>query len=83
MFGSDISTEFEIVDGQQRLTTITILFSALAQAFGDFDEPGLADGVYNYVEGRDASNQPFFRIKNETPKPFFQCRIQHKEKLGR
>lgn len=77
LVGQDSSFEMQIVDGQQRLTTITILLSALTQSFKDISEDNLADGVYfQYIEGKDDANQPYYKLINETPKPFFQTGIQ-------
>ena len=77
LVGQDSSPEMKIVDGQQRLTTITILLSALIQIFTDLSENNLADGIYfQYIEGKDNANQPYFKLINETPKPFFQRGIQ-------
>lgn len=81
LVGQDSSPEMKIVDGQQRLTTITILLSALTQSFKDISEDNLADGLYyQYIEGKDNANQAYFKLINETPKPFFQRSIQHHTK---
>jgi uncharacterized protein with ParB-like and HNH nuclease domain len=81
LVGQDSSPEMKIVDGQQRLTTITILLSALIQTFQDISEKNLADGIYfQYIEGKDNTNQPYFKLINETPKPFFQRGIQFQKK---
>lgn len=69
-------TIFEVVDGQQRLTTITILLSALTQTFSDIDND-LAQSCYSYIEGKDGNFKPFFKLENENPKPFLQRRIQN------
>lgn len=81
LVGQDSSPEMKIVDGQQRLTTITILLSALTQTFKDISEDNLATGLYNqFIEGRDSSNEQYFKLINETPKPFFQRGIQNFDK---
>jgi uncharacterized protein with ParB-like and HNH nuclease domain len=78
LIGEDKSTSMLIVDGQQRLTTITILLSALVQTFNDIQQIDLAEGIYNtYIEGKDDRNKPFFKLVNENPKPFLQESIQH------
>lgn len=81
------STEFLVVDGQQRLTTITILLSALAEIgakLGDKldnqDYKNFSKSCYEYIEGRDGDYKEFFKLINETPKPFFQNAIQHIDK---
>lgn len=76
-------TKFFVIDGQQRITTITILLSALCEVsnklYKETDENGyksLSDLCYNLIEGTDNQNfQKFFKLDNETPKPFFQKRI--------
>lgn len=73
---STSSKQFLVVDGQQRLTTITILFSVLTQIFEEQKEKVLADQVHKYIQYKNNDGEPIFRIKNETPKPFFQTRIQ-------
>lgn len=72
----------EVIDGQQRLTTLTILLSAIASRFSDpntiatvkayIREPG------NILEGRKAS--PRLQLR-ERDQPFFEQYIQS-EKLG-
>ena len=69
--------EFLIVDGQQRLTTITVMMSALVQSFKDLGEEGIARGLYAFIEGRNMDNEPIYKLINETPKPFFQKSIQN------
>lgn len=81
------SAEFLVVDGQQRLTTITILLSALAEQgsklgreFSNQDYENFAKSCYEYIEGRDGDYKAFFKLINETPKPFFQNAIQNSTK---
>lgn len=78
LIGEDKSSALQIVDGQQRLTTITIVLSALVQSFNNIGQRDLAEGIYStYIEGKDVRNRPFFKLENENPKPFFQESIQH------
>ncbi|HDR4513813.1 DUF262 domain-containing protein [Bacillus cereus group sp. TH150LC] len=71
---------YHVVDGQQRLTTITVLFSALIETFLANNMKALADGLYKYVEGSDLNAEKFFKLVNENPKPFFQKSIQNIQK---
>ncbi|MGA9111606.1 MAG: DUF262 domain-containing protein [Smithella sp.] len=82
LVGEDKSTEFKIVDGQQRLTTITLLLSALVDSFVEIKRDDLAKGLYSFIEGRDVSNKQFFKLENENPKPFLQNSIQNFKKVS-
>lgn len=78
LIGEDKSPSLLIVDGQQRLTTITIFLSALVHTFNGIGERDLAQGIYHtYIEGKDLKNKPFFKLENENPKPFLHESIQH------
>ncbi|EHL07329.1 hypothetical protein HMPREF0322_01889 [Desulfitobacterium hafniense DP7] len=81
LVGEDKSTEFQIVDGQQRLTTLTILLSALVETFKEIEKEDLAQGLYTLIEGKTVLNKPFFKLENEHPKPFLQKVIQNFEKV--
>ncbi len=73
------SIERQVVDGQQRLMTFTIAFSVLAQLFKKEQEDKLSDMIHNYIVGTDDDGNLFTKVISETPKPFFQYRIQQKE----
>ena len=81
LVGHDTSQELLIVDGQQRLTTITIILSSLIEIYKSISQTGQAESLYNnYIEGKDEENNPFFKLVNENPKPFLQKQIQHIDK---
>ena len=78
LVGDDKSSHHQIVDGQQRLTTITILLSVLCDRFLEIKKKNIAESVYeNFIAGKDDDGEYYFKLENETPKPFFQTRIQH------
>lgn len=78
LIGDDASFEHSIVDGQQRLTTLTILIRSLADAFMTAGEDKIGKALYdNYIEGTDNDGKKYFKLINETPKPYFQSEIQY------
>lgn len=82
LVGDDRSTSMQIVDGQQRLTTLTILLSALCEQFKNINKINLAKAIYeNYIAGKDDDGDDFFKLENESPKPFFQTGIQYIDKV--
>ncbi len=81
LVGDDKSNVLQIVDGQQRLTTITILLSVLCERFKELKKDNLAEAIFkNYIEGQDDDGKNYFKLDNETPKPFFQKSIQYIKK---
>ncbi|MGN0550832.1 MAG: DUF262 domain-containing protein [Acutalibacteraceae bacterium] len=82
LVGDDDNTsniERYVVDGQQRLTTFTIAFSVLAQKFKELKEEKLSKITHLNVLGEDNDGNPYTKLVNENPKPFFQKRIQQKD----
>lgn len=80
LVGDDDDTtiiERYVVDGQQRLTTFTIAFAALAQKFKELGELKLSKMTHLNVMGEDNDGISYAKLVNESPKPFFQKRIQH------
>ncbi|UEM20001.1 DUF262 domain-containing HNH endonuclease family protein [Skermanella mucosa] len=67
---------FGVVDGQQRLTTVTILLCVVRDILRRLGANDLAQGVHNYVETTDRKNVKSFVLKTETSFPFLQDKIQ-------
>lgn len=72
---------WDVIDGQQRLTTITILLSALAKTFAKNKETKLqAERIFDlYILPHDDDNEPQRIVRTKTSYPFFSNLIQDKE----
>lgn len=73
---------FGIVDGQQRLTTITLMLAAVRNAFSALHEENLAKGVHKYIEKPNIENSDEFVIHAETSFPYLQDHIQSYNGVG-
>lgn len=69
-----------VVDGQQRLTTITILFSALSQTFQVNNQTTLSEKMFNYVMAENDDGVKVRVLKTVTSYPYFSYFIQDIEK---
>lgn len=67
---------YGIVDGQQRLTTITIILSTLRNIYKENGFIENAKGIHSLIEKKDINNESRYIIKTETSFPFFQEFIQ-------
>jgi hypothetical protein len=65
-----------VVDGQQRLTTATLLLCALRDAFNAGGLKKQAGGVHAFIERNDVESNPTYVLDTETSKPFLQEYIQ-------
>lgn len=73
-------TKFIVVDGQQRITTITIILSVIGEKFLKLGEQKLAQSIHKYIVGYNDDGDDYYKLENENPKPFLQLRIQSLEK---
>lgn len=65
-----------LVDGQQRLTTVTIALAALRDVFDEIGEDDLARGIQGLIEKEDVNAKSDFVLSPETSYPYFQDVIQ-------
>jgi hypothetical protein len=77
---SESSAEAFVVDGQQRLTTVTVFLCVLRDALIGLSEKALAEGIQQIIERRDINNKLTFTLNAQDPYPFFQDHIQ---KMGK
>ena len=72
--------EYQIIDGQQRLTTISILISAIIEKLKESDASLAKDIYYKYIEGKKSSGEKTFKIINENTEKFLNTRILYFDK---
>lgn len=78
----DDKERVEVIDGQQRLTVITILFSVLSDVFIEINEKVLSKAIFKYVRFQDDNGEYQDRIYSPTSTPYFEKFIQVREKLN-
>src|SRR5439155_14128625 len=76
----DGSQRFGVVDGQQRLTTITILLAVIRDRLQKLGFSDLAQRIQNLIERKNIDNKPEFILSTDTSYPFFQ---EHILKFGK
>lgn len=74
--------EIDVVDGQQRLTTITILFSALSDRFIEIGQETLSEQIFKYIMTTNDDGEVVRIIQSKTHYPFFSFYIQEREKTN-
>lgn len=77
---TDNSKSIIVVDGQQRITTITILFSALSDRFRQQGEKLLSSLIFKYIMTVDDDGNEVRILKSNTHYPYFSFYIQDIEK---
>lgn len=79
-FAEGSEQKIQVVDGQQRLTTITILFSALSDRFREINEDTLSEQIFKYIMTKDDNGGDIRVLKSKTHYPFFSYFIQDRTK---
>lgn len=75
--GKFTGNEFKVIDGQQRITTITILLSVIRDLFYNKNFQNLGDGINNnYIFRKDLDNNDFVVLENKMPYPILQSYVQ-------
>jgi Protein of unknown function DUF262/Protein of unknown function (DUF1524) len=69
-----------VVDGQQRITTITILFSALSDRFRKIGEGKLSEQIFRYIMTEDDNGNEVRILESKTHYPYFSFFIQDSKK---
>ncbi|WP_346876829.1 DUF262 domain-containing protein [Clostridium sp. UBA5712] len=69
----------EVIDGQQRITTMTIFLSALAKSFFNIGNEKLGNLVWTYIMKEDDNGEDYKILKNDTTNYYFEYLIQMKE----
>lgn len=70
----------DVVDGQQRLTIITILFSAISDHFRELGNKKLSERIFQYIMTEDDNGDSVRVLQSKTHYPFFSYYIQEIEK---
>lgn len=66
-----------VVDGQQRLTTIAILFSVLRDEFRNLGQTSLSAGIHRYLEKPNRNNELEYTLETENASAFLNLGIFH------
>ncbi len=73
-------SEIHVVDGQQRLTTITILFSAISNKFIELEDETLSKEIFKYIMTTNDNGEEVRILRSKTHYPYFAYFIQDRKK---
>lgn len=73
---NESGSEIEVIDGQQRITTATILLSVIANIFRNIDEANLSQYAWEYILKSNDDGEKFRVLKNRTVGHYFEYTIQ-------
>lgn len=72
--------ELEVIDGQQRITTATILLSTIGKLFKEYGELSLANNIWEYIIKTTDDNEKITLLQNNTTDDFFKEYVQDLDK---
>lgn len=67
-----------LVDGQQRITTITIMLAIIRNILEEYKESGPAAAIHELIESRDLDNKSRFVLEHVPADRYFQYTVQSK-----
>lgn len=65
-----------LVDGQQRVTTITIMLAILRNSLEEYGEAGPAAALHELIETRDLDNKSRYVLEHDPGDKYFQYAVQ-------
>lgn len=68
-----------IVDGQQRITTITITLAIIRDSLSALSETGPSDAIHQLIESRDLDNKSRFVLEHDPADRYMQYAIQSRK----
>ncbi|MCG7432877.1 DUF262 domain-containing HNH endonuclease family protein [Kocuria indica] len=70
--------QWDLVDGQQRLTTILIAIIAIKDAYDKIGEHGRSEGLTEYIQQKNLSGEITFRLRQRKESGYLQLSILSK-----
>ena len=77
--GKFTGNTFKVIDGQQRITTLTIMLSVIRDIFYEKGLDNLGDAINDkFIFSKDMNNNTFVILENKMPYPILQSYVQSK-----